>query len=178
VLFNSYVFLFAFLPIVLVVWWSLRPPTVRRTFLALASYFFYGWWNWHFIPLLIASTSVDYISGHIISRSDDPHRRKVALITALTINLGLLGYFKYAGFFVDSVDGIGSWLGAGDHVIPAMNVILPIGISFYTFNSMSYTIDIYRRQVEPARNLLHYRGVRVDVPTPDRRAHRALRRYR
>jgi len=91
VLFNSYVFLFAFLPVVLVVWWTLRPPTVRLTFLALASYFFYGWWDWHFIPLLFTSTSVDFISGHMISRSDDPRRRKIVLVTALSINLAFLG---------------------------------------------------------------------------------------
>jgi len=155
VLFNSYVFLFAFLPVVLVVWWTLRPPTVRLTFLALASYFFYGWWDWHFIPLLFTSTSVDFISGHMISRSDDPRRRKIVLVTALSINLAFLGYFKYAGFFVDSANGIGSWFGAGDS-IPALHIVLPIGISFYTFNSMSYTIDIYRRIVQPARNFLHY----------------------
>ena len=154
-LFNSYIFLFAFLPAVLVVWWSLRPPDVRLTFLALASYFFYGWWDWRFIPLLIASTSVDFISGRMISASDEPHRRKLVLATALTINLSLLGYFKYAGFFVDSLNGIGSWVGAGTS-IPALHIVLPIGISFYTFNSMSYTIDIYRRVVRPARNFVQY----------------------
>jgi alginate O-acetyltransferase complex protein AlgI len=155
VLFNSYIFLFAFLPTVLIVWWSLRPPTARLTFLTLASYFFYGWWDWRFIPLLVASTSVDFVSGRMISASDDPRRRKLVLATALTINLALLGYFKYAGFFVDSLNGIGSWFGAGD-ALPALHIVLPIGISFYTFNSMSYTIDIYRRVVRPVRNFLHY----------------------
>ena len=77
------------------------------------------------------------------------------LATALTINLSLLGYFKYAGFFVDSLNGIGSWVGAGTS-IPALHIVLPIGISFYTFNSMSYTIDIYRRVVRPARNFVQY----------------------
>ncbi len=154
-LFNSYVFIFAFLPVVLVGWWAIRPATARLTFLALASYFFYGWWDWRFVPMLIASTSIDFVAGRMILSAPDQRRRKIVLAAAMTTNLALLGYFKYAGFFLDSLNGIGSWFGAG-HAVPALHVVLPIGISFYTFNSMSYTIDIYRRRVEPARNFLHY----------------------
>jgi alginate O-acetyltransferase complex protein AlgI len=155
VLFNSHEFLFAFLPIVLVAWYALRPPTLRLAFLTAASWFFYAWWDWRFLFLMIASTSVDYVAGQKLAETDDAHRRRTILLAALGFNLAMLGYFKYAGFFLDSLNGLGSAVGAGDP-FPALNVVLPIGISFYTFNSMSYTIDIFRRQVEPAKNIVHY----------------------
>jgi alginate O-acetyltransferase complex protein AlgI len=155
VLFNSHEFLFVFLPVVLVAWYALRPPTLRLGFLTLASWFFYAWWSWAFLPLMLASTSVDYVAGRMLAGSEDKHRRRVILLVALGFNLAMLGYFKYAGFFLDSLNGIGSTVGAGDP-FPALDIVLPIGISFYTFNSMSYTIDIFRRQVEPAKNIVHY----------------------
>ena len=165
-LFNSHVFLFAFLPVVLAGWWGLaRWPTPRLAFLALASYFFYGWWNWHFVPLLITTTTADYLAGHAIVRTDDEGRRRAYLVAALAINLALLGYFKYVGFFLHSANSVGGFFGAG-HPFPALRVLLPIGISFYTFNSMSYTIDIFRRRVQPASSFVHYAafvsmGIRV-----------------
>ncbi len=154
-LFNSYEFLFVFLPAVLLGWWALRPAVVRLAFLTAASYVFYAWWDWHFLPLMLASTTVDYVAGRALVRLDDGARRRAVLVAALSANLALLGYFKYAGFFVDSLDGVGSALGLGQP-FPELDIVLPIGISFYTFNSMSYTIDIYRRQVAPARSPLHY----------------------
>jgi alginate O-acetyltransferase complex protein AlgI len=155
VLFNSYVFIFCFLPLVLAGWWALRRPTARLAFLALASYVFYAWWSWHYLPLLAATTAIDYLAGHAIARSGDERRRRAYLVAALSLNLALLGYFKYVGFFLDSANGIGSLLGAG-HPFPGLRVLLPIGISFYTFNSMSYTIDVFRRRVRPARHPVHY----------------------
>jgi D-alanyl-lipoteichoic acid acyltransferase DltB (MBOAT superfamily) len=156
VLFNSHVFLFAFLPVALAGWWGLhRWPTVRLGFLALASYFFYGWWNWHFVPLMIATTGADYLAGRAMARTHDERRRRIYLIAALGFNLALLGYFKYAGFFVHSANGLGGLFGVGEP-FPALHVLLPIGISFYTFNSMSYTIDVFRRRVGPAENPVHY----------------------
>ncbi len=154
-LFNSDVFLFCFLPIVLLGWWLLPGQTPRLTFLALASWFFYGWWDWKYIPLMVLSTSVDWVAGQAIARRSDRPTRKRILVAAMAFNLALLGYFKYAGFFLDSGNGIGSLVGQG-HVFPALHVVLPIGISFYTFNSMSYTIDVYRERVRPASNFLHY----------------------
>jgi alginate O-acetyltransferase complex protein AlgI len=155
VLFNSYEFLFVFLPVVLLGWWWLRPPPLRLAFLTASSYVFYAWWDWRFLPLMIASTTVDYVAGRALVRLDDGRRRRAVLVAALAANLAMLGYFKYAGCFVDSLDGLGSALGMG-RAFPELSIVLPIGISFYTFNSMSYTIDIYRRQVEPARSVLHY----------------------
>jgi alginate O-acetyltransferase complex protein AlgI len=155
VLFNSYEFLFVFLPLVLLGWWGLRPAPLRLAFLTAASYVFYAWWDWRFLPLMIASTTVDYAAGRALVHLDDGPRRRGVLIAALAANLAMLGYFKYAGFFVDSLDGLGGLVGLG-RPFPELGIVLPIGISFYTFNSMSYTIDIYRRQVEPARSPLHY----------------------
>jgi alginate O-acetyltransferase complex protein AlgI len=155
VLFNSHVFIFAFLPVVLIGWWGLRSDRWRLAFLTLASYFFYAWWNWRFLPLMITSTGVDYVAGRYMASCDREDRRRLTLILAIAANLALLGYFKYVGFFLQSVDGIGSWVGH-PAMVPVIHVILPIGISFYTFNSMSYTIDVYRRRVDPETNLLRY----------------------
>jgi alginate O-acetyltransferase complex protein AlgI len=155
VLFNSYTFVCGFLPLVLIGWWGLRRSRLRLGFLALSSYVFYAWWDWRYLPLLIVSTGVDYVAANAICGSDDEHRRKWLLAGALTVNLALLGYFKYVGFFLGSLDGIGSAVGWGSGV-PVLHTVLPIGISFYTFNSMSYTIDVFRRRVAPARSFVDY----------------------
>jgi alginate O-acetyltransferase complex protein AlgI len=155
VLFNSFIFLFGFLPCVLAGWWLLPRKPLRLVFLTGSSWFFYAWWDWRYLPVLIGATSVDYVAGLWISRTDDEVRRRLLLAASLTTNVGILAYFKYAGFFFESLNGIGSALGAQPD-LPSLHIVLPIGISFYTFNSMSYTIDIFRRRVEPTRNLLEY----------------------
>ena len=155
-LFNSYVFLCAFLPAVLAGWWGLaRWKPLRLAFLTGSSWFFYAWWNWRYLPVLIAATTVDYVAGLWIARSEVEARRRLLLAASLATNVGILVYFKFAAFFFGSLNGIGSALGAPVH-LPSLRILLPIGISFYTFNSMSYTIDIFRRRVEPTRNLLEY----------------------
>jgi alginate O-acetyltransferase complex protein AlgI len=154
-LFNSYSFLFGFLPLVLLGWWTLQAKNPRLAFLTLASWVFYAWWDWRFLPLMLTSTTVDYVAAIALSRTDDPRRRRLLLVASLSINLSLLLYFKYAGFFLDSLDGIGNALGLPVDV-PALHVLLPIGISFYTFNSMSYTIDVFQRKVEPTTNVVEY----------------------
>jgi len=155
-LFNSYVFLFAFLPAVLAGWWGLsRWRPLRLAFLTGASWFFYAWWDWRYLPVLIGATSVDYVAGLWIARTEGEMRRRLLLAASLTTNVGILAYFKFAGFFFGSLNGIGSALGLGA-ALPSLHIVLPIGISFYTFNSMSYTIDIFRRRVEPTRSVLEY----------------------
>ncbi|PYQ49485.1 MAG: MBOAT family protein [Acidobacteria bacterium] len=154
-LFNSYIFLFVFLPIALTMWWTLSDNRWRLLGLTLASYYFYAWWDWRFLPLMIASTNVDYLAGRKISESDDPGIKKRWLVCSLSFNLALLGIFKYYGFFASSVDAVARSMG-WPAIIPVVNLVLPIGISFYTFNSMSYTIDVYRGVVRPARSLLHF----------------------
>jgi alginate O-acetyltransferase complex protein AlgI len=155
VLFNSYVFLFGFLPPVLVGRWALRSKNFRLLFLTIASWFFYAWWDWRFLPLMLSTTTVDYVAALAIHRTDVPGRRNLWLIGSLAVNLGLLGYFKYAGFFFSSLNGIGKAVGAPVD-LPPLHILLPIGISFYTFNSMSYTIDVWRRRVTPTRHVLEY----------------------
>lgn len=154
-LFNSYAFLFCFLPVALAGWWMLRGASQRLLFITLASYFFYCWWDWRFLPLMIASTTVDYIAGGRIAASSSQTVRKQWLVCSLGFNLALLGFFKYFGFFADSVDRVAIAMG-GHAFLPALHLVLPIGISFYTFNSMSYTIDIYRGVVKPAKSALHF----------------------
>ena len=155
-LFNSYAFLFGFLPVVLVGWWGLsRWKQPRLAFLTVASWFFYAWWNWRFLPVLIGATSVDYVAGHWIARTESEARRRALLVASLSTNIGILVYFKCSGFFFSSLDGIGSALGLGAP-LPTLHILLPIGISFYTFNSMSYTIDIFRRRIEPTNSVLEY----------------------
>ena len=155
-LFNSYSFLFGFLPVVLAGWWGLSSRrTLRLAFLTGASWFFYAWWDWRYLPVLILATSIDFAAGSRIAASHNEWRRRLLLIASLTTNLGILAYFKYAGFFFGSLNGIGMALGVGTH-LPALHILLPVGISFYTFNSMSYTIDIFRRRVESTRSALEY----------------------
>src|SRR5258707_15857664 len=103
-LFNSYIFLFAFLPIVLIGWWQLRNSAVRLIIMTRASYVFYGTWNWRFVPLMIASTSVDYIAGSKIAGSFNPRNRKVWLGGSLSVKLIILGFFKFFGIFASSVN--------------------------------------------------------------------------
>jgi alginate O-acetyltransferase complex protein AlgI len=156
VLFNSYVFLFGFLPAVLLGWWGLaRWKQLRLAFLTGASWFFYAWWDWRYLPLLIGATSVDYVAGLLIAGTENERRRRLLLTASLATNIGILAYFKFAGFFLGSLDGIGSAVGLGG-ALPSLHVILPVGISFYTFNSMSYTIDIFRRRIGPTDNVLEY----------------------
>jgi alginate O-acetyltransferase complex protein AlgI len=155
VLFNSYAFLFGFLPLVLLGWWALRARNARLAFLTLASWFFYAWWDWRFLPLMLVSTTVDYVAALAIARTRDRRRRAVLLALSLSANLGLLVYFKYASFFVDTLDGAGRALGFPVD-LPHLEILLPVGISFYTFNSMSYTIDVYRGKVAPTSNVVEY----------------------
>ena len=154
-LFNSYVFCLAFLPGVLLGWWLLPSVRGRLLFLTLASYLFYGWWDWRFVPLMLLSTTADYAAGAYLDRTADPRLRRLCLVLLLLLNLGILAVFKYYDFFVGSLNGLGRALGAPVE-LPLLQLVLPIGISFYTFNSISYTIDIYRGLLRPARSLLEF----------------------
>jgi alginate O-acetyltransferase complex protein AlgI len=155
-LFNSYSFMFGFLPCVLIGWWGLaRWRRLRLAFLTVASWFFYAWWDWRYLPVLILATSIDYAAGLWIARTQVETRRRLLLAASLTTNIGILAYFKYSGFFLDSLDGVGKAVGLGAP-LPSLHVVLPIGISFYTFNSMSYTIDVFRRRIEPTHHVLEY----------------------
>jgi alginate O-acetyltransferase complex protein AlgI len=155
VLFNSYIFVLLFLPIVLLGWWGLSARSHRLLFLTLASYLFYAWWDFRFVPLMILSTSADYAAGRAIAGAKLPSRRTTILVLLLVFNLGILCLFKYYDFFLGTLEGVARLLGFQPEW-PMLQVILPVGISFYTFNSISYTIDVYRRRLAPARSYLEF----------------------
>lgn len=121
----------------------------------MASYFFYGWWDWRFLALIAFSTLVDFVIGLQLEKSDQPNKRKGLLVLSLLINIGFLGFFKYYNFFLDNFIDAFSILG-----MPiksnTLNIILPVGISFYTFQTMSYSIDVYRRKLSPTKDFIAF----------------------
>ncbi len=154
-LFNSIEFA-VFLPIVFLIYWLCFKNDFRKQnlFLLLASYFFYGWWDWRFLFLLIFSSLFNYFVGIKIDASTTPGHRKSWLITGLVINLGVLGFFKYFNFFIEGFVDLVSLFGY-DLKGTAINVILPLGISFYTFLSLSYLLDINKKTLTADKNILH-----------------------
>jgi alginate O-acetyltransferase complex protein AlgI len=157
------------IPALLLGWWvAVDKPQYRLGFLAFMSWLFYVL-SYHdgvktglaLLPLMLLSTTVDYWAGRVIQREieagHDKHgKAKAVLVSALVFNLLLLGIFKYAGFFAGTLNDVWGLFTSGGDAVPVPDIILPIGISFYTFNSMSYTIDIYRQRVKPARGMLEY----------------------
>jgi len=149
-LFQSYAFLL-FLPATFLLHWILRGRNWRNAVLLFASYFFYAWWDWRFLSLILISTAVDYFAGRNMQKAG----KKNWLILSILVNLGILGFFKYSGFFLDSWYQLWNSLGL-QMSKPLWNVVLPVGISFYTFQTLSYTIDCYYRRIEPVQNLLTF----------------------
>jgi len=153
VIFNSVTFL-VFLAVVVALYWAL-PRGPRLWLIFLASLTFYGFWRVEFVPVMMASAVTDYWAARGIYRTSQPRRRKLLVLLSLAVNLGLLGYFKYLLFFADNVSGLFQLFGA-DWQPPAWNIILPLGISFYTFQTISYTIDVYRGFIKPERDFVLY----------------------
>ena len=154
-LFNSLEFAI-FYPIVFLAYWILSGrKTTRNAFLLMASYFFYGWWDWRFLILIVISSLVDFLVGLSIHRTDKKARRRLLLGISLIVNLGLLGFFKYTNFFIETF--LDSFRLFGKSLeISTLNIILPVGISFYTFQTLSYTIDIYRDKIKPTKDILAF----------------------
>lgn len=152
-LFNSFEF-WVFLGIVLVLYRSLSHRW-QNHMLLVASYIFYGFWDWRFLSLIFLSTFVDYWTAVFIHATDNLKRRRNILLASLIVNLGGLGIFKYYGFFSTELVGFLGWIGIPAS-LPALNIILPVGISFYTFQTLSYTIDVYRKEIEPAPSFLDF----------------------
>ena len=171
-LFNSLAFLI-FLPIVFILYWNMRSLHWQNRMIIVASFFFYGWWDWRFLLLMIATCIANYYIGNRIFRKRQPsnlnaayaaspnqiskkkHPGKAWLLTAILLNIGILAIFKYFNFFADNLAVIFSIL----HInadIPTLRLILPIGISFYTFQLTAYVVDIYRDQLKPANSLTHF----------------------
>ena len=151
--FNALEFVI-FLPLVLIAYFRLRHKG-QNLMLLVASYVFYGWWDYRFLALLAFTTLIDYWVGLYLGRTDDPKARKRLLLASIVVNLAVLGFFKYFNFFVDSAGALLEDLGLSPN-LPLLRVILPVGISFYTFQSMSYAFDVYRRRLEPATSLLDF----------------------
>jgi D-alanyl-lipoteichoic acid acyltransferase DltB (MBOAT superfamily) len=150
VVFNSFHFIVFFI-VVYALYRVLRHKQ-QNWLLLLASYYFYGSWDWRFLALLLASTGIDYLCAMYIDRRQEPRRRKIALIVSLGFNLSMLGFFKYFNFFAASLQRLLQTFGLhADYV--TLHILLPVGISFYTFITMSYVIDVYRRDIAPCRNL-------------------------
>jgi len=148
-LFNSGTFAI-FLCTLYLVYWSIPTDRIRtrNLLILLASYLFYGWWDWRFLILIWISTAVDYLVGRGLSLTETRRSRRLLLAVSLVVNIGILGYFKYVDFFIQSFADLLGVFGLEAH--PAtLNLILPVGISFYTFQTLSYTIDVFRKHIEP-----------------------------
>ncbi len=155
-LFNSIEFAI-FLPIVFAIYWSIGSRHVRRQNLALliASYFFYGWWDWRFLGLIAFSTIVDFLVGKKLEQTTGQKKRKTLLYISLASNLGLLLFFKYYNFFIDSF--VDAFTFFGINFSPShLHIVLPVGISFYTFQTLSYTIDVYQKKIKPTTDWIAF----------------------
>jgi alginate O-acetyltransferase complex protein AlgI len=156
-LFNSLEFLI-FLPTVFFLYWFVFQKNLRiqNSLLLISSYVFYGWWDYRFLSLILLSTVVDYFVGLMIHDSNDKKIRKFYLWISILFNLGLLGFFKYFNFFIDSwIDLLGVF-GYEQKSTWTLNVILPVGISFYTFQTMSYSLDIYYEKLKPTKDFISF----------------------
>lgn len=146
-----------FLTTTFLIYWFILKNKLRyqNLFLLIVSYLFYGWWDWRFLLLIALSTSLDYSLGIIIAKQDTKKSQKIWLLTSILLNIGFLAWFKYYNFFIDSLNSV---LAVTEHNFRfnILNIILPVGISFYTFQSLSYTIDIYRNKLEPTTDFIKY----------------------
>ena len=155
-LFNSIDFAI-FLPIVFIVYWFVTNKNLKlqNLLIVVASYVFYGWWDWRFLSLILFSTIVDYTIGRQLKNKENQLKRRVLLWSSILVNLGLLGFFKYYNFFLDNFITVFSFFGQ-EIQANSLNIILPVGISFYTFQTLSYTIDVYKRKLEPTNDFIAF----------------------
>lgn len=152
-LFNSFFFWVFFLT-VFVAYWRLSHRG-QNALLLVASYYFYGCWDWRFLGLVWATTTWDYCLARLIAATDAPGKRKALLVLALTVSLSVLGFFKYYGFFSKELAALMTSVGLTP-LLPTLSIVLPVGISFMTFQSLSYTIDVYKREMPPVRSFLDF----------------------
>ena len=155
-LFNSLTFLI-FLPTVFILYWFVFNKNLksRNILLLISSYIFYGWWDYRFLSLILASTLVDYFVALALEKQSQNQFRKLLLAISLIFNLGLLGLFKYYNFFIES--WVDAWATAGVEMnVSSLSIILPVGISFYTFQTLSYTIDVYRKNLKPTAKFIQF----------------------
>ncbi len=155
-LFNSIDFAI-FLPIVFILYWFVTQKKLKlqNLLLLVASYIFYGWWDWRFLSLIIFSSFVDYFIGVALSKTKISKKRKLLLLASILVNLGFLGFFKYYNFFLENF--VEAFHFFGNPINPqGLSVILPVGISFYTFQTLSYSIDVYRQKLKPTKDIVAF----------------------
>lgn len=155
-LFNSIDFVI-FLPIVFALYWFVinKNLKLQNLLIVIASLVFYGWWDWRFLFLIIFSTIVDYTIGRKLYIEKNQIKRKTLLWTSILVNIGFLGFFKYHNFFIDNFVTAFTFFGS-EIKASSLNIILPVGISFYTFQTLSYTIDVYKRNLAPTKDLIAF----------------------
>jgi alginate O-acetyltransferase complex protein AlgI len=148
---------FIFFLLFFVVYWLLARTNknLRNVFMILGGYVFYGWWDWRFLILLVFSSTIDFSSGLLIHGAKKAGNRKLFLALSLTVNICLLGFFKYCDFFITSMGDLMHGLGYTGS-LKTLQIILPVGLSFYTFQSMSYALDVYKNKLQPTRNLVDF----------------------
>lgn len=155
-LFNSIEFAL-FLPAVFLLYWFVfnKSIQIQNSFLVVASFFFYGWWDWRFLFLLVFSAGIDFIAALLIANTNNLRKKKIFLLLSIVTNLSILGFFKYFNFFVDNF--VSAFRLFGQELQPfTLHIILPVGVSFYTFQALSYTIDVYRGKMTPTKDLGAY----------------------
>ncbi len=155
-LFNSIEFVI-FFPLVFIIYWFVINGNLKNQnfLLLISSYIFYGWWDWRFLSLIVFSSIIDFFVGQRLSKTDNHLWRKLLLLMSITVNLGFLGFFKYFNFFAESFSDAFTLFGS--HLdVSRLNIILPVGISFYTFQTLSYSIDVYKRKVEPTKDVIAF----------------------
>jgi D-alanyl-lipoteichoic acid acyltransferase DltB (MBOAT superfamily) len=155
-LFNSIDFA-VFLPVVFIIYWLLgsKRVTLQNVLIVIASYIFYGWWDWRFLCLIFFSTLIDFTIGLLLETQKKQSYRKTLLLISVFVNIGLLGFFKYFNFFLENFKHAFSLFG-NTLDIKSLDIILPVGISFYTFQTLSYTIDIYRKKIKPTHDFIAF----------------------
>ena len=154
--FNSIEFIL-FLPLVFLLYWFVFKSTRKQNLLiVVASYVFYGWWDWRFLILIAITTFCSYASGILIERWEGQRGKQKAISAAnIVLNIAILATFKYYNFFVNSLNDIFASLGMSLDW-PTARIILPVGISFYTFQALSYSIDVYRKKIEPQHDIVAF----------------------
>ncbi|HOK38004.1 MAG TPA: hypothetical protein P5538_04335 [Bacteroidales bacterium] len=155
-LFNSIDFAI-FLPIVFFLYWFVTAKHLKtqNILIVLSSYVFYGWWDVRFLGLIVISTFIDFCVGIKLGKEENSKKRKQLLLLSVFVNLGFLGFFKYYNFFVENFVEAFSFLGYTFNV-KTINIVLPVGISFYTFQTMSYSIDVYRGKLQPTKDFIAF----------------------
>lgn len=171
-----------FFPIVFILYWTVfrRSKNLQNGLVVAASLVFYGWWDWRFLGLLLLTAYSTFFAGWLMGSTENQRRRKMLSVGVIVLNLGILFFFKYFNFFVQAFADAFSLFGK-ELNISSLQILLPVGISFYTFSALSYSIDVYQRKVKPTKDVLAYLAYVMFFPSilsgPISRAQKQLPQY-